>query len=446
MIPWWVLAVLVVGANFTLWGSVGALRLVEGLVRRAGERVPRRAVGPGAASRSGMRVLRSEERSPGGGAKSVDVGDVAVLIAAHNERVVIQDSIRSVLRLVPPKNVHVVSDGSSDHTYKLARRAGAKVIRTRKNVGKAGALQEAIERFRLVDRFRVVMLLDADTKVDANYFASALPMFDDARVVAVAGCVQTAWRRRGLSLMGKLLACHRERIYALTQYLLKFGQTWSRFNATHIVPGFASMYRTEVLPHIEMNPPGLVIEDFNMTFEVYQKGLGKVGFTPSAVAVTQDPDNLRDYVRQTRRWALGLWQTVRRHPPRANLFTLMLTLLILELLTSSFLILLVPVILVALTVPQLLVAVPGMSGLYAFMAAHFSLGSLMFGVLLPDIVLTCGVALFQRRPRFLLFGAFFLLLRVLDSVLSLQALARAWSLSTGRWRSPGRRAIGSGKT
>ncbi len=30
---------------------------------------------------------------------------------------------------------------------------------------------------------------------------------------------------------------------------------------------------------MDMNPPGLVIEDFNMTFEVYQKQLGKVGFT-----------------------------------------------------------------------------------------------------------------------------------------------------------------------
>lgn len=443
MIPWWVLALLVFGANFTLWGSVGLMRLVESLAVR-GRRAPRRAVGPGAASEAGMRVLRSGGGA-GAGAKPVDIGDVAVLIAAHNERVVIEDSIRSVLRLVPRKNVHVVSDGSHDHTYKLARRTGVKVIRTRKNVGKAGALQEAIGRFKLVERFRVVMLLDADTRVDADYFTAALPMFDDANVVAVAGCVETEWRRRELSPVGKLLVCHRERIYALTQYLLKFGQTWLRVNATHIVPGFASLYRTEVLPHIEMNPPGLVIEDFNMTFEVYQKGLGKVGFTPSAVALTQDPDNLRDYVRQTRRWSLGLWQTVRRHPPRANLFTVMLALLLLELLTSSILIMLIPVVLVVLAVPEvfeLVLGVPGVAEVHAVTAAHFSLGSLLVGVVLPDLVLTCAVALLQRRPRFLVFGCFFLPLRVLDSALSLHALALAWSTSSGRWRSPDRRAIG----
>ena len=85
-----------------------------------------------------------------------------------------------------------------------------------------------------------------------------------------------------------------------------------------------------------------------MTFEVYQKGLGKVGFTLQAVAVTQDPDNLRDYMRQTRRWAIGLWQTVRRHPPRANLFTAMLTLLLIELITSSLLFFLLPLALIVL--------------------------------------------------------------------------------------------------
>ena len=163
-----------------------------------------------------------------------------------------------------------------------------------------------------------------------DYFTAALPLFDTPEVVAVAGCVRTA-RDRRLSLIGNILVGHRERIYAIGQRVLKFGQTYLRTNATHIVPGFASMYRTEVLPYIDLNPPGLVIEDFNMTFEVYQKSLGKVAFTLSAVAVTQDPDRLRDYVKQTRRWAVGLWQTVRRHPPRANLFTAMLALLLFEL-------------------------------------------------------------------------------------------------------------------
>jgi len=90
-----------------------------------------------------------------------------------------------------------------------------------------------------------------------------------------------------------------------------------------------------------------------MTFEVYQKEAGQGRFfTLGAVAVTQDPDNFGDYVRQTRRWAVGLWQTVRRHPPRANLFTVMLTVLLLELVTSSMLFLLLPLLLTVLLIPD----------------------------------------------------------------------------------------------
>jgi cellulose synthase/poly-beta-1,6-N-acetylglucosamine synthase-like glycosyltransferase len=367
-----------------------------------------------------------------------------VLIPAHNEALVIEESLRSIMALVPRDNVHVVSDGSTDATVEIARRAGARVIETQENVGKAGALEEAIGRFDLIQRFPVVMLLDADTRVEPGYFTAALPMFDHPEVVAVAGCVRTA-RDRRMTLGGKVLVGHRTRIYAVGQRALKFGQTWLRSNATPIVPGFASLYRTDVLPQMEMNPPGLVIEDFNMTFEVYQKRLGKVGFTLQAVAVTQDPDNLRDYVRQTKRWAIGLWQTVRRHPPQANLFTAMLTLLLIELITSSLLFFLLPLALIVLAVPDLIgtaVSWPGFGEVHTVVAAHLTLTAVLFGVVLPDYLLTCAVAILERQPRLLLLGVFFPFMRMLDAGIGLYAIPAAWlARSSGRWKSPARRAV-----
>jgi biofilm PGA synthesis N-glycosyltransferase PgaC len=263
----------------------------------------------------------------------------------------------------------------------------------------------------------------------------------------VAGCVRTA-RGRKLTFTGNVLVGHRQRTYAIAQRLLKFGQTWLRTNATHIVPGFASMYRTDVLASIEMNPPGLVIEDFNMTFEVYQKRLGKVGFTLSAVAVTQDPDNLRDYVRQTKRWAVGLWQTVKRHPPRANLFTAMLALLLMELVTSSLAFLAFPLVVAVLLVPDLAsgaLSWPWFAHLYSMVAAHLTLSAVVFGILVPDLVLTCVAALVERQPRLLLLAAFFPVLRLLDAVIGLTAIPVAWlTSSSGRWQSPARRAVTDG--
>ena len=421
MIPWWVLAIVVFGANFTLWGLIGLLRLLDGTAR--GWRPRRRAPAP----------------------VNLAVDDVAVLIPAHNEEKVIVDSLNAITSLVPRQNVHVVSDGSTDRTVELARRCGVHVITTPTNIGKAGALQQAIRRFRLVERFEVVMLLDADTHVEPGYFDAALPLFADPGVVAVAGCVRSTWRGRALSPVGKLVAFHRQRIYTMTQYLLKFGQTWRRLNATHIVPGFASLYRTAVLPAIEVNPPGLVIEDFNMTFEVYQKRLGKVGFTPSAIAETQEPGTFRDYVKQCKRWSLGLWQTVRLHPPRANLFSAMLALILLELLTSSLMLVLLPLLVLVLVLPEIfgfLLAVPVVDQVHEVVAAYLTLGAIGFGIVLPDLLVTALVAVLQRQPRFLLFAPLFLILRVLDAAIALYALPQAWLAGwTGRWSSPDRRQV-----
>jgi len=259
----------------------------------------------------------------------------------------------------------------------------------------------------------------------------------------VAGCAHSHWRTTGISPMGRLLTAHRSRVYALTQRLLKYGQTWGPTNATHIVPGFASLYRTDVLTEITINPPGLVIEDFNMTFEVYRKKLGRVGFSLEAIAVTQDPDNLHDYIRQTKRWALGLWQTVRRHRLRPGLFSAMLSLLLLELLSASLLFVLLPVLVAVLAIPDVIPATldwSWVSAVHSGVAAHLSLHTILIGVFLPDYLLTCAVAAVERQPRYLGYGLLFVFVRTIDAAIALYTLPRAWlEKSSGRWVSPTRR-------
>ena len=64
--------------------------------------------------------------------------DVAVLIPAHNEALVLEESLRSIMALVPRDNVHVVSDGSTDATVLIARRSGARVIETQETWARPG--------------------------------------------------------------------------------------------------------------------------------------------------------------------------------------------------------------------------------------------------------------------------------------------------------------------
>lgn len=404
---------LTVGVTTLLWTTVAIGRVVLGAVRTA-------PVGP----------------HPG-------PGDVAVIIAAHNEELVIRDTVRSARRLLPADNLFVVSDGSTDGTADAATDEGATVLALTPNRGKAGAIEAIIHEFDLAERFEVVLLLDADTQLDDDYLASGLRQFADPEVVAVAGRAATLFDPPPPDLLGRLLVAYRERLYIAVQYLHKYGQAVPWANAVAIVPGFASMYRSRVLGDIDISAAGLAIEDYNMTFEVHAKKLGRIAFNPgAAIARTQDPATMHDYTRQVRRWSLGFWQTVRRHGLRLGGFWMALTAYIVELVSSSVLLLLTPLVLVVVAAATALVAGgwdPG--GVAGAIADGLPLWALALGILLPDYALTVLAAIVTRRPSYLWMGAAFPLMRVVDAALCLRALADSLTSSNdGRWRSPTRRS------
>ncbi len=368
--------------------------------------------------------------------------EVAVVIAAHNEELVIAETIRSAARQVPVENVFVVSDGSRDRTVEVARGEGATVLDLQPNRGKAGAIRAGIEDMQLAERFEVVVLLDADSQLSDDYLASGLVEFADPEVVAVAGRATTLLDPPPPTRIGRLLVAYRERLYLSVQYLQKFGQAARHINAVAIVPGFASMYRTRILADIDIDAPGLVIEDYNMTFEVHAKSLGRIAFRPSsAIALTQDPDNLRDYRRQMHRWSLGFWQTVRRHGLHRGRFWALLALSIIELVSSS--------VFMVLTVPAMLVGAIAVmwapvdeTGVAASIASALPPLAILLGVLVPDYLLTVFAAWRSRRLSYLVRGLAFPALRIMDAAICLRALAEsAGRAADGRWASPERRAV-----
>ncbi|GAB3252673.1 glycosyltransferase family 2 protein [Arthrobacter pigmenti] len=416
-----VMIVLVLGVSTLLWTTAGLLRFTS-------ERAGRKA-----------NAAAAETAQP---PCFPQPSEVAVLIAAHNEELVIGATIRSAAALVPLSNIHVISDGSSDTTVKTARDAGVNVLDLAVNKGKAGALQAGIRHFDMHNRFEVVLLLDADTRLTSDYLDTGLPLFSDPEVVAVAGRAKSL--AGGTSFLSRLLIGYRERLYAVVQLLFKYGQAARSVNVVSIVPGFASMYRTRILEHIDISAPGLIIEDFNMTFEVHAKQLGRIAFRPTAaVAYTQDPDTLDDYVRQIRRWNLGFWQTVRRHGMHVGKFWAALALHILELVISAAIfVMLLPLLLISLVASLLVELSLGGPGAL-WVSGLLPVEVLMLGILLPDAVLTIVAALALRRPQLLFFIPVFPFIRIIDAAVCLAALTQAWTApaSSGVWTSPVRRSI-----
>lgn len=389
------------------------------------------------------RAVAAGLRRPSPGRSAVDRSRVAIVIAAHNEQLVIEKTLDSATAQVPVRQVYVASDGSTDATAQLALERGANVLELNPNRGKAGAIVAAIEHFELAARYDVVMLLDADTVLAHDYLDSSLSLFDDPVVVAVAGRASTIFSPPPDTLAGRILVTYRQRVYLAVQYLLKYGQASRHINVVSIVPGFASMYRTSVLGSIDIDAPGLSIEDYNMTFEIHAKSLGRIAFNPrAAVALTQDPDTLRDYTKQVRRWSLGFWQTVLRHGWHPRLFFLVTWLSVAELLLAC--------VLLVLTLPAAALSEAAgllsgwgldVDGVLHAISTALPAWILVVGVVVPDLVLSVVTAAATRNPRFLEFALLFPLLRILDAALCLSAFRGALGgSSSGVWQSPQRRA------
>ncbi|MBP9686795.1 MAG: glycosyltransferase family 2 protein [Candidatus Doudnabacteria bacterium] len=412
--------VFIIGLNLLLWGSIGFVRLVvTSMARWLSWFLPKRAY-----------------------VSTLTRVDVAIIMPAYNEELVIARSIESLLKLVPAQNIYIISDGSTDRTADIARSMGVQVYEP-DNSGKAGALCRGINHFQLASRYAAVLFVDADTIISPDYLKYALPYLEDARVAAVAGFAKTLWSPETTTFSGMFILAHRERVYILVQYLIKYAQAWFGVSMTPIVPGFCSLYRASILPQIDIAARGLVIEDYNMTFEIHKKKLGTVILDHRVYGNTQDPVTFQDYYKQVRRWHLGFWQTVRLHGFWPSLFSLTLLLYIAEVLLSTISLVAVPPLLLTAIAYQVFDPLQASFLSHVFgsvnMQAIWSGIALVLGV---DYLLSVLVGIVFRRPQYLWYGLGFIILKYVDAWTFVSTLPRAFlERSSGVWISPVRRHI-----
>lgn len=99
----------------------------------------------------------------------------AIIVAAHNEEVVIKNMVESLKELNYPKDkyeVFVVADNCTDGTASIAKDAGAKVFErfNDKEHGKGFALEWMFQKiFKMKRKFDYIAIFDADNLVDKNF-------------------------------------------------------------------------------------------------------------------------------------------------------------------------------------------------------------------------------------------------------------------------------------
>ncbi len=228
---------------------------------------------------------------------------LALLIPAHNEAVVIQNTLNSAINAgLNRRDIYLVDDASSDETLlKAGEILPITNILKVEHSGKAGAISKAIDYFEIEKKYTWLHVADADSMFATNYFHVLIPALND-KYVATIGMVQ--------SMRGNWLCSYRAISYTWGQQVIRRIQ--AALGMISILPGPTTSFRTDIIKKLDFHTQSLT-EDFDLTLQIHRNKLGKIKFVPEAVNYTQDPNTIYDYATQSLRWYRGFFQGVRRY-------------------------------------------------------------------------------------------------------------------------------------
>jgi N-acetylglucosaminyltransferase len=246
----------------------------------------------------------SREPLPFAGGGAEPTLTLTVIVPAHNEQDGLPATLESLARqTVPAEEIIVVDDGSTDRTAEVARAYGARVLRLPRNLGSKARAQNFALPHCATD---LVLAVDADTVLAADYIEMIKPAFADPAVVVAAGSVQTRYTRtvweRGRSV----------------EYL--FGFHWHRpiqhaANSPVVCSGCCSAFRRAPLVAFGGFPERTLVEDMDYTWSTQVMG-NRAVYVADAQAWAADPATLTYLRKQVWRWMAGFFQNVRRHAGR----------------------------------------------------------------------------------------------------------------------------------
>lgn len=231
---------------------------------------------------------------------------VSILVPAHNEGVVILQTVEALLRLEYPHDryeIVVINDNSSDDSAQLLATLQSKnpgrlltVINTDSQTGgkgKSNALN--IGYARCTGEY--IVIYDADnTPEPAALRILVAEIVADERLGAVIGKFRT--RNRNASLLTRFI-----NIETLSfQWMAQAGR-WQLFKMCTI-PGTNFIIRRTILDAIGGWDVKAVAEDTEISYRVYKMGY-LIKYVPQAVTWEQEPQTLSVWFKQRTRWVTG---------------------------------------------------------------------------------------------------------------------------------------------
>jgi cellulose synthase/poly-beta-1,6-N-acetylglucosamine synthase-like glycosyltransferase/spore germination protein YaaH/peptidoglycan/xylan/chitin deacetylase (PgdA/CDA1 family) len=237
---------------------------------------------------------------------------VSIIVPAYNEEVNCVRTVETLLREdYPSFDIIFVDDGSKDHTLECIHQAfdGNSRVRIlgKPNGGKASALNYGIAHTDA----DFVVCIDADTQLRPDAVSRLMQHFlldKEHRIGAVAGNVKVGNQRNMLTRWQAIE-------YTTSQNFDRMA--YSYINAITVVPGAIGAFRKEAIDKAGGLTTDTLAEDCDLTMRINEAGY-VIENENYAVAMTEAPENVRQFVKQRVRWCFGVMQTFWKH--RSSLF------------------------------------------------------------------------------------------------------------------------------
>lgn len=239
---------------------------------------------------------------------------VTVLIPAHDEEAMLPNTLPPLLaQSIPPDRVIVVADNCTDQTPEIARQHGLEVFATVGNTEKkGGALNQALKVFLPPKGENdIIMVMDADTILDAGFIREAVSRFaNDRALMAIGGLF---YGEQGHGFIGQ---------FQRNEFVRYARELKRRRGRVFVLTGTASMFRPRALRTIAesrgVSIPGrfgdiydtaALTEDNEITLAI--KSLGGLMMSPAkCTVVTELMPTWRMLWRQRLRWQRGALENI----------------------------------------------------------------------------------------------------------------------------------------
>ncbi len=232
---------------------------------------------------------------------------VKILIAAHNEELVIERCLSSIIRSSYRKyQVVVIDDGSSDKTSQIVKQLiedhplkNIKLIKKRKNVGKGEALNNGLKRY---PEGEIIMTLDADCVVDKHAIKNAVRYFADEKIAALASNVRILPSYTLIGILQKF------------DYLIGFRSKKlnSDVNCEYIIGGAGAFYRKQIFSKVKRYLRSMQTEDIAISLAITKMGNknNRLFYGSNVVVYTEPALTYKGLLQQRYRWKLGAFQAI----------------------------------------------------------------------------------------------------------------------------------------